>query len=253
MEKRKKKGFTLIELLVVIAIIAILAAMLLPALARAKEQARRRVCLNNLKQLGIMLQIYANDWDGWFPVHEHEDNPPDEGPVSEYVFPKANVSLALLTGQLDPDTAGFESTRYITDYRLFVCPSTKDVPSTDGTLISPVSSSGGSYRSSGAETCSYSYAYGLNFQTHPDTAILADRTYTSGYGLLPWHRRQFYMLRPDSNHLNEGVNVLYVGGNAKWAPARRDTAASYGYMNPDDFPNCGRNKGIPLRSLSDEY
>jgi len=101
----RKRAFTLIELLVVVAIISILAAILFPVFARARENARRASCMSNVKQMGLGMMMYVQDYDGTYPLRQTAD---------AWSSPFGNYSFTPWQGILQPYTKSFQ---------VFECPS----------------------------------------------------------------------------------------------------------------------------------
>jgi len=127
--ERKQFGFTLIELLVVIAIIAILAAMLLPALSKAKLRAGRINCINNLKQMGVCFAMYTGEFGGKLPTITYNVQSYPQNGMYLFADP-ANPTVPYLgvNGQAVPDTAPgldhglFYRLKYLTSPKSFYCP-----------------------------------------------------------------------------------------------------------------------------------
>ncbi len=124
-------GFTLIELLVVIAIIAILAAILFPVFARARESARRTVCVSNVKQLGTAWMMYVQDYDESFP--------PSNSPANSNWGPSTTYSGKFPCKPCRPHLKGNDAViydptiyaiPYVKNYDLFKCPSDVGIPTT---------------------------------------------------------------------------------------------------------------------------
>lgn len=112
----KKAAFTLIELLVVIAIIALLMAILIPTLSRAKETTKRVVCSNQLKQVGVAMQAYAADWENLMPYYGDPGHP--------YALYRSEPQWLDAAGKpIAMKVACLYEGGYIADPKVFYCPS----------------------------------------------------------------------------------------------------------------------------------
>lgn len=123
---RSKRAFTLIELLVVIAIIAILAAILFPVFARAREQARKAACTSNVKQLGLAWMMYVQDYDETFPPNNSPAAANAEWMLRPGAFPcRPCRPVNKLTGK--PYDPRVFAEPYIKNRGIFACPSDRPI------------------------------------------------------------------------------------------------------------------------------
>ncbi len=111
---KSRKGFTLIELLVVIAIIAILAAILFPVFAKARDKARQASCQSNMKQIGTSMMMYLQDYDEMYPPNYRVDVP-NVYASAPYAY---DLALGKSDSALDP---------YIKNWQIWICPSANKV------------------------------------------------------------------------------------------------------------------------------
>jgi prepilin-type N-terminal cleavage/methylation domain-containing protein/prepilin-type processing-associated H-X9-DG protein len=220
-------GFTLVELLVVIAIIAILAAMLLPALSRAREHAKQAACANNLRQVGLAMHLYADDNGGYFPcgfdsvtLADLPNTPVNgayqwDGPVRKLLrFKPLPLAFGL------PGRVG-----YFDDLRLFFCPTQHHYTYPDNTTV---------YGQGGWAKEGYYIGYHwfyappawgianpnhLNYKnTEPPNHVLC-----MDFGWQP--STMVYRSHPAT------CNFLYLGGHVRAVPyAKLDTAIDYPQM-----------------------
>ncbi|MBQ7257504.1 MAG: prepilin-type N-terminal cleavage/methylation domain-containing protein [Abditibacteriota bacterium] len=128
-----KKGFTLIELLVVIAIIAILAAILFPVFAQAREKARQASCLSNMKQLGTALVLYIDDYDETYPprlLGWYDNNDAKYGGHASD-FPSRHWGRYskdwTLAGEWDWWTWADSIFPYVKNIKMYRCPSNENI------------------------------------------------------------------------------------------------------------------------------
>jgi prepilin-type N-terminal cleavage/methylation domain-containing protein/prepilin-type processing-associated H-X9-DG protein len=224
---REVKAFTLIELLVVIAIISILAAIMFPVFARARENARRASCMSNLKQIGLGVMMYVEDYDETYPYNR--------------------LSGVYWMDGLKP---------YVKNTQVFVCPSASAATSTwiyeghyganaqimvngDAPVPSPIKMA--SVVTTASTYMLMDYGAWRIFSDFPNTPT--NSSYLPGVGDLGKNcsgATAKYQSDCQSGRHFDGVNVAFADGHAKWLKTQvvlaeyNRTTPAHGAFNPDN-------------------
>jgi prepilin-type N-terminal cleavage/methylation domain-containing protein/prepilin-type processing-associated H-X9-DG protein len=230
-QKSHRRAFTLIELLVVIAIIAILAAILFPVFARARENARRTSCLSNLKQIGLGFMQYTQDYDEKYPINMYgnysgkNQQPQTDPAMPGFVYQSRN--------DYGDNTGKWISWMdciypYIKSTQLFVCPSAKDRTTTsygysptiggyypNSTTNIPMSDSAIQQPTRSMLVLDWNSAF---------HAACTPSIYVTYRNSSDWHDRLY-------PHLG-GTNIAFADGHAKWQTEFSSTMTPYDYTNP---------------------
>jgi prepilin-type N-terminal cleavage/methylation domain-containing protein/prepilin-type processing-associated H-X9-DG protein len=236
----RNQGFTLIELLVVIAIIAILAAILFPVFAQAREKARQASCLSNSRQIGHAGTMYIQDWD--------------EQLVPTYQYEGGNSSRVIWWYDMIMP--------YVKNYGVLQCPSGRNFVTSGITKVETQNGVGGVWVSYG--TCSNDWCVGQYISkgskalaavvAPSDTIWIAESSGSpelwSKYGLTGWVCPKTdvpaYVLKQAAvacGRHSDGSNYTFVDGHAKWL--RKTTPdlwnfAKNGLLNAEEGPDKGR-------------
>jgi prepilin-type N-terminal cleavage/methylation domain-containing protein/prepilin-type processing-associated H-X9-DG protein len=242
--RKQRSAFTLIELLVVIAIIAILAAILFPVFAQARESARKTTCLSNLKQIGVAVHMYMSDYDSTYPAQQVDGvyvNLPG-GPI---VYP--NVQQNYMD-ELYP---------YIKNAKVFFCPDLKK-----GTAIQKGGWRNG-YHFNGAflsnpPGCKSPNCSGINeaaVVAPANTQIIREagggvewdqaweRPYSAGYGATTYARDDCDQFVTSFFH-SGGCNLLAADGHAKYYKSK--TVHVFLQFRPDADPTKKLCTNLPF-------